>query len=50
MTDNALRFELSCFAADVEKAGKIRSDLNFAIFARLREAGVTLAGSASPPA
>lgn len=40
MTDSALRFELICFAADVEKAGRLRSDLNFAIFARLREAGI----------
>ena len=40
MTDTALRFELICFAGDVEKAGRMRSDLNFAIFARLREDGV----------
>ncbi|MFN3889577.1 MAG: DUF3772 domain-containing protein [Beijerinckiaceae bacterium] len=45
MTDKALHFELNCFAADVEKAGRIKSDLNFAIFARLQEAGIGLAGS-----
>jgi potassium efflux system protein len=40
MTDTALKFELSCYAADVEKAGRIKSDLNFAIFARLQERGI----------
>jgi small-conductance mechanosensitive channel len=40
MTDTSLKFELSCFASDVEKASRIKSDLNFAIFARLQEAGI----------
>ncbi len=44
MTETCLKFELSCFASDVEKAGRIKSDLNFAIFARLQEAGIGLAG------
>ncbi|MDP2354680.1 MAG: DUF3772 domain-containing protein [Beijerinckiaceae bacterium] len=44
MTDTSLKFELSCFASDVEKAGRIKSDLNFAIFARLQEAGIGPAG------
>lgn len=48
MADTALRFELSCFAADVEKAGRVKSDLNFAIFARLQEAGVGQGPSANP--
>jgi potassium-dependent mechanosensitive channel len=43
MTEKSLSFELRCFAADVEKAGRIKSDLNFAIFARLQEAGIGLA-------
>ena len=45
MTDTALKFELSCYASDVEKASRIKSDLNFAIFARLQEAGIGLAAS-----
>jgi potassium efflux system protein len=45
MTDTSLKFELSCFAADVEKAGRIKSDLNFAVFARLQEAGISIGAS-----
>ncbi|MBX9761114.1 MAG: DUF3772 domain-containing protein [Beijerinckiaceae bacterium] len=48
MTDNALRFDLLCFAADVEKAGRVKSDLNFAIFARLQEAGIGLSPQVDP--
>lgn len=50
MMDNALRFDLLCFAADVEKAGRVKSDLNFAIFARLQEAGIGLSPHGDPSA
>jgi small-conductance mechanosensitive channel len=45
MADSTLRFELICFIGDVEKSQKVRSDLNFAIFRRFREAHIDL----SPP-
>ncbi len=45
MADATLRFELICFIGDVEKSQKVRSDLNFAIFHRFREAHIDL----SPP-
>ena len=36
----ALHFELICFIADVETSGRVKSDLTFAIFAALRDAGM----------
>jgi small-conductance mechanosensitive channel len=39
---NALNFELVCFVSDVEKSMRVRSDLNFEIVKRLREAGINL--------
>ena len=45
MAESTLRFELICFISDVEKSQKVRSDLNFAIFRRFREAHIDL----SPP-
>ncbi|MBV8568862.1 MAG: mechanosensitive ion channel family protein [Methylobacteriaceae bacterium] len=41
--DSAMDFELICFVDDVEMAGRIKSDLNFAIFRSLAEAGVAVA-------
>lgn len=40
--DNALEFELRCVVADVEKALSVRSDLNYAIIKRFREAGIEI--------
>jgi potassium-dependent mechanosensitive channel len=40
--DTALEFELRCVVADVEKALSVRSDLNYAIIKRFREAGVDI--------
>ncbi|MDB5571598.1 MAG: Mechanosensitive ion channel protein MscS [Hyphomicrobiales bacterium] len=45
MVDATLKFELVCFVGDVEKSQKVRSDLNFAIFGRFREAHIDI----SPP-
>ncbi len=40
--DSALEFELRCVVADVEKGLSVRSDLNYAIIKRLREAGIEI--------
>jgi potassium efflux system protein len=57
--DSALEFELIAFVADIDAAGHVRSDLNFAILRRFRAAGieipypqreVRLRGGASTPA
>ena len=42
MTDNMLRFDLVSFVEDVERAGRIKSDLNFAIFKSFGDAGLDL--------
>jgi small-conductance mechanosensitive channel len=39
---SALEFELRCVVADVEKALPVRSDLNYAIIKRFREAGIEI--------
>ncbi len=41
--DWALKFELICFVDEVETAAKIKSEMNFDLHRRLREAGVQLA-------
>jgi small-conductance mechanosensitive channel len=38
--DWALKFELICFVDDIVTADRVRSDMNFDIFRRLREAGL----------
>ena len=40
--DSALEFELGCVVADVEKGLAVRSDLNYAIIKRFREAGIEI--------
>jgi small-conductance mechanosensitive channel len=40
--DTALEFELRCVVADVEKALSVRSDLNYAIIKRFREAAIEI--------
>jgi potassium efflux system protein len=40
--EGALEFELRCVVGDVEKALSVRSDLNYAIIKRFREAGVEI--------
>lgn len=50
MTDNMLRFDLVSFVEDVERAGRIKSDLNFAIFKSFGDAGLDLLTTPlSPP-
>jgi potassium-dependent mechanosensitive channel len=44
---NSLDFDLVCFVENVERAGRVRSDLMFAIFSRLREEGVAITGGSS---
>jgi potassium efflux system protein len=40
--DSALEFELRCVVANVENGLSVRSDLNYAIIKRFREAGVEI--------
>jgi small-conductance mechanosensitive channel len=40
--DSALEFELRCVVADVESGGSVKSDLNFAILKRFREAAIEI--------
>jgi potassium efflux system protein len=40
--DSALEFELRCIVADVEKGLSVRSDLNYAIIKRFREAAIEI--------
>ncbi len=42
-SETAIEFELICFVDDVEMGGRIKSDLNFAIFKRLQEAQIAIA-------
>ncbi len=42
---NSLDFEIICFVENVERAGRVRSDLMFALFSALAEAGVNITGS-----
>ncbi len=44
---NSLDFELICYVENVERAGRVRSDLMFAIFSRLPEAGIAIPGGSS---
>ncbi len=44
---NSLDFETICFVENVERAGRVRSDLMFAIFSRLPEAGIALTGGSA---
>jgi small-conductance mechanosensitive channel len=44
-----LEFELYCFVEDVGRAGRVKSDLHFAIFRAFAEAGIKMVASAPPP-
>jgi small-conductance mechanosensitive channel len=44
-----LEFELYCFVEDVDRAGRVKSDLHFAIFRAFAEAGIKMVASAPPP-
>ncbi len=48
--DWALKFNLICFVDDIELGERTRSDINFDILRRMREAGVRIAYPALPPA
>ncbi len=48
MIDNMLKFELVCFVADVETAGRVKSDLHFEIFRRFKDAGFDLLHQTPP--
>ena len=50
MTENMLKFELICFVADVEKSARVKSDLQFAIHARFKEAEIGISPPSAPPA
>jgi small-conductance mechanosensitive channel len=40
--DSALDFELACVVRDVQQSARVRSDLNFAVLARFREAKIDI--------
>jgi potassium-dependent mechanosensitive channel len=48
--DWALKFNLICFVDDIELGERTRSDINFDILRRMREAGLRIAYPALPPA
>ena len=48
--DWALKFNLICFVDDVELGERTRSDINFDVLRRMREAGLRIAYPAPPPA
>ena len=48
--DWALKFNLVCFVDDIELGERTRSDINFDILRRMREAGLRIAYPALPPA
>ena len=47
--DWSLKFNLICFVDDIEQAERTRSDINFDILRRMREAGLRIAYPALPP-
>jgi potassium-dependent mechanosensitive channel len=48
--DWSIKFNLICFVDDIEQAERTRSDINFDILRRMREAGLRIAYPALPPA
>ncbi len=48
--DWALKFNLVCFVDDIELGERTRSDINFDVLRRMREAGMRIAYPALPPA
>ncbi|MGB7974810.1 MAG: DUF3772 domain-containing protein [Roseiarcus sp.] len=48
--DWAMKFNLICFVEDIEQAERTRSEINFEVLRRMREAGLRIAYPAPPPA
>ena len=48
METTSFRFELWCYVEDVEKSARVRSDLHFDLYKRLKEAGINIAAATSP--
>ena len=48
--DWSIKFNLICFVDDIEQAERTRSDINFEVLRRMREAGLRIAYPAPPPA
>ena len=48
--DWSIKFNLICFVDDIERAERTRSDINFEVLRRMREAGLRIAYPAPPPA
>jgi small-conductance mechanosensitive channel len=48
--DWGMKFNLICFVEDIEQGERTRSDINFEVVRRLREAGLRIAYPAPPPA
>ena len=48
--DWSLKFNLICFVDDIEQAERTRSDINFEVLRRMREAGLRIAYPVPPPA
>ena len=49
MEANMFRFELWCYVEDVELATRVRSDLHFDLYERLKDAGISIGPIAAPP-
>jgi small-conductance mechanosensitive channel len=47
--DWALKFNLICFVDDIELGERTRSDINFDVLRRMREAGLRIPYPAPPP-
>ncbi len=48
--DWSMKFNLICFVDDIERGERTRSDINFELLRRMREAGLRIAYPAPPPA
>jgi small-conductance mechanosensitive channel len=48
METTSFRFELWCYVEDVEKSARVRSDLHFDLYKRLKDAGINIAAATAP--
>jgi potassium efflux system protein len=49
MEANAFKFELWCYVEDVEQSARVRSDLHFDLYQRLKDSGISIGAAAAPP-
>ena len=48
METTSFRFELWCYVEDVEKSARVRSDLHFDLYKRLKDASINIAAATAP--